>query len=82
MSIEGTLRATDISESVDNYDQGSKQISNSTDISEQSGTRSSGSENLGKSTQSGNKSEYVNIGCIISFKVKIRGGFPTTPGAC
>jgi hypothetical protein len=82
MSIEGTLRSTDISESVDDYDQGSKQISNSTDASEQSGTRSSGSENLGKSTQNNNKSEYVNTGCIINFKVKIRGGYPTLPGAC
>jgi hypothetical protein len=82
MSIEGTLRATDISESVDNYDQGSKQISNSSDSSEQTGTRTGGSENVGKSSQNSDKIEYVNTGCIISFKVKIRGGFPTTPGAC
>jgi len=82
MSIEGTLRATDISESESNYDQGSKQISNSTDTSLQKGTRTGGSSNVGKSSQNSDKIEYVNTGCTINFTVKIRGGFPTTPGAC
>lgn len=64
------------------YNQSSGQDSFSTDTTTQTGTKISQGATLGKSTQSGDQVEFVNIGCNIQFKVKIRGGFPSTPTNC
>ena len=61
------------------YAQASDQVAKSTDVTSQSGSRVSGGTTVGKSIQAGDQTEYVNVGCNVTFTVKIRGGFPTTP---
>ena len=64
------------------YGQTSDQVAQSTDVSRQASNRVSSGSTVGKSIQAGDQTEFVNVGCNVSFTVKIRGGFPTTPGNC
>jgi len=64
------------------YNQSSNQIGSSTDVTRQTGAKTSTGQTLGKSVQAGDQTEFVNVGCNVTFTVKIRGGFPTTPTNC
>lgn len=64
------------------YRQSQENRTSSTDASSQTGGRSSTGLSVSSSGQQGVQREFVNKGLTISFAVKIKGGFPNTPGGC
>jgi hypothetical protein len=64
------------------YNQSQDQVSQSRDVSSQTGNRQSSGVSSSSSEQQGVQREFVNKGVMISFSVKIKGGFPNLPGGC
>jgi hypothetical protein len=62
------------------YGQSGNQQQVSNDTQSQTGERRSSGTSKTDSAQQTVQSDFVNIGCRISFRVKIRGGFPNLPG--
>lgn len=64
------------------YNQSQDQVSQTRDVSNQTGERKSTGVSVSSSGQQGVQREFVNKGMMISFSVKIKGGFPNLPGGC
>ena len=64
------------------YNQSQDQVSQTRDVATQTGTRQGTGFSTSSSEQQGVQREFVNKGMIISFAVRIKGGFPNLPGGC